>query len=88
MSHTAGPNKAKVDQLAKGIAAFIGRSGCTISEAQEAIHEATMILLKTALAPLEDFTCPTCPNPRNMTPALLKKIGRAIRKTVEKEKHR
>ena len=98
MTHVTGPRQQKVLALARRIwtadgariRAIIAESGCTISEAQralheanmmaqEALHDATMSLLTGALRPLEPFTCPTCPHPEDLTPELIAKIGAAVR---------
>lgn len=84
MTHITGPRKLKVDGLARVMLIAIGRSGCTISEAFEALHEVGMALLKAALRPFEKYTCPTCPETGDLTPAQLGKIESAVRKVVSK----
>lgn len=84
MTHITGPRKKKVDGLARVLLIAIGRSGCTISESYEALHEANMALLKAALRPFEKFTCPTCPTTGDLTPAQLGRIDSAVQKAVKK----
>lgn len=84
MSHTAGMDMKKVQVLTRAMLMAIGRSGCTISEGYEALHEANMALLKAALRPFEPFTCPTCPKTEDLTPAKLSKIQDVVRKEMQK----
>jgi hypothetical protein len=84
VTHITGPRKRKVDGLAKTLEADISRSGCTISESYEALHEANMALLKAALRPFERFTCPTCPTAGDLTPAQLGRIESAVKKEVQR----
>lgn len=84
MTHITGPRKRKVDGLADTIMEEIGASGCTISESFEALHEAGVDLLKAALRPFENYTCPTCPTTGDLTPKQLGEIDSAVKKAVQR----
>jgi hypothetical protein len=73
VTHTTGPREAKVRKLAKDLQITAGASGATITEIEDALHAVTHWLLKTALAPWEDETCPACPK-------AMEKRGRAIKR--------
>lgn len=77
MTHITGLRKELVTILTEEFTRAIRTSGCTISEAQQALHEADVALLKAALRPLERFNCPTCPT-ELLTLDKLKAIEAAI----------
>jgi hypothetical protein len=62
MTHITGPRKRIVKRLQAAIANAIVKSGATITESKESIHEVDMELARIMLAPWENETCPTCPD--------------------------